>query len=204
MTDTSNHGNSAVLIFNEDRSDIARRAIPRLAVGTAGWCLLVVAVVVVQAGTEALPIALAIMGAVWLLAMVMRFDVIALQFGRPIHYELHADRFLAYRGSKVVDNFQFADVKAWTAAASASTLSYWLGWGYWRSGFFMSTLPKYSFTLSNGSGKTKTVEPPALFRWRDRGGLQDVTQALFERLGTPTNYSTNYFTDAAARPRGPR
>jgi hypothetical protein len=195
LTNISSNRDSAVLVFHEDRSDIARRALPRLAVGTAGWCLLVVVVVTVQGGTEALRIALMIMGAVWLLAMAMRFDVLALQFGRPIRYELHADRFLAYRGDTVVNSFQFADVKEWTAASSASTFCYWLGWGYWRSGYLISVLPKYSFTLSAGSHKQKNVDPPALFRWQDRGGLGDVTYALFERLGTPLNYSTNYFVD---------
>jgi hypothetical protein len=194
LTDTSTDEDRPALIFHEDRSDVARRALPRVAVGTAAWCLLVVVVVLAQGGTDALPVALVITGAIWLLVMIMRWDVIALQFGRPIRYELHADRFLAYRGSELVGSFRFADVKEWVAASPASTLEYWLGWGFWRSGYFMSTLPRYSFTISDGIRRL-TVDPPALFRWRDRGGLQDVTYALFERLGAPINYSTSYFTD---------
>lgn len=181
-----------VMVFTEDRGDVARRALPRLAVGTAGWCLLVAIIVIVSGGSDAVAPALGIMGGIWVLAMISRFDVYALQWGRPIRYELHEDRFLAYRGAKLVTSVRYADVQEWVAARPAMTLFYWLGWGLWRSGGFSSVLSTYSFTVTSEGGKRKKVEPPALFRWQDRGGLEDVTHALIDRLGTPLNYPIDY------------
>lgn len=179
-----------VLHFVEDRGDIARRALPRLAVGTAGWCLVGAVVAILAWGS--VPGALGIAGGLWVLAMLTRFDVWALQLGRPIRYELHEDYFVAYRGTKVATTFRYADVEEWTAASSASTFDYWIGWGLWRSGGFTSVLSTYSFTMPTERGKRKKVEPPALFRWQDRGGLEDVTHALIDRLGTPLNYPIDY------------
>ncbi len=186
----SDQNGGEVLHFVEDRGDVARRALPRLAVGTAGWCLLVAVIAIATWGSVLGT--LAISGGLWVLGMVTRFDVYALQLGRPIRYELHEDHFVAYRGAKVATSFRYADVQEWVAARSASTFEYWLGWGNWRSGGFTSVLDKYSFTIPTESGKRKKVEPPALFRWRDRGGLEDVTHALIDRLGTPLNYPIDY------------
>ena len=185
-----------MLVFYEDRSDVARRALPRLAVGIAGWCLLVIVGFFIWGGAATVPTVPAVMGGIGLLVFMTRFDVIALQFGRPIRYELHADRFLAYRGSRLVESFEYSDVSDWVAADAASTLWYWLGWGYYRSRGFFSVLDQYCFTVTErGSGRRRTLSPPALFRWEDRGGLEDVTQALVKRLGPPINSSVNYFVD---------
>lgn len=169
---------------------------PRLAVGTWVSCLVVAGLIWATDHSAPMPKVMAILGGVWLIALAIRFDVVALQFGRRIRYEMDAEQFRAYRGSKLVTSFDFSAVTEWAAASSASTFEYWLGWGFWRSAALPAVLPQYAFKVSDAGGeKPKTIKPPALFRWADRGGLQDVTRALIERLGPPLNYSSDYSLD---------
>lgn len=173
-----------MLVFHDDRSDVARRALPRLAVGLGVWCLVVVLVACAPGGPPALRTGFILMGPVWLLAMLIRGDVLALQFGRRVRYELHPTTFRAYRGEKLVTSFAYDDVKEWSSGESAETYVYWLGWGYFRSGIGGSGIASYGFRIKD-SVFGSTLRPPVLFRWKDRGGLEDVTAALTERIGFP-------------------
>lgn len=178
---------AAPLVLREDRDDVALRAYPRLAVGTTGLCLVIVVAASVLAGEMAPVWSWPLVGAVGLLSMAARGDVIALQFGRPVVYVLHEDRFEAYRGDRLVDAFLYADVDEWWAAYGASTLAYWVGRGYTRNGWPVPGLSKLRFDVTTESGRSRHISPPALFRWEDRGGLDDVTHALTERIGPPRN-----------------
>jgi hypothetical protein len=182
LTNTTDDG--VVLAFHEDCSDVARRTLPRLALGSAGCCLVPVAFAAAGYGVDGLAAGLTLMGVAWVLVMVQRgVGVARLRLGRSVRYELHPDRFLAYRGGELATSFCFADVAAWTAARAASPFDYWLR-GTWRSRWSMSQLDRYEFLLGGGAREEK-VRPPALFRWRDRGGLADVTDALKQRIGKP-------------------
>lgn len=179
--------------FLEDRSDVMWRAMPRLAVGLGATYLAIAGAIFVVDHRAPMVKMLGLVALLWVVSLLIRFDVFALQFGRRIRYEVSDERFEAYRGSKLVDSFRLSAVTEWTAASSASTFEYWLGWGSWRSAALPLALSPYSFKVRDaGNEKTRTVEPPALFRWKDRGGLEDVTRALIERLGPPVNYSINY------------
>lgn len=197
LTSTSrNDGGQASLTFVEDRSDVMRRAMPRLAVGNAVWCLVIAGLIWATYHTAPMPKVMTIVGVIWLTSLAIRFDVFALQFGRRIQYEITVDQFHAHRGSRMVASFDLSTVTEWVAASSASTFEYWLGWGFWRSSGLPSALPQYSFKVAvEGRNRPKTVRPPALFRWADRGGLEDVTRELIKRLGPPLNYSIDYSLD---------
>lgn len=172
-----------------------RRALPRQAVGNLGWFGIIAVIVLAKSGGEApLGTVLGLCLGLAVLASLLRFDVYALRFGRRIRYELSDTEFVCYRSDKLVLRFELDQVLDWTAASPADTWAYWLGWGYHRSAPLPFVLPTFSFTLRDETRRTgkRTVNPPALFRWEDRGGLTDVTHALIRRLGNPLNYSINY------------
>lgn len=56
------------------------------------------------------------------------------------------------------------------------------------------SLDTYAFRIraANKPSTSYEVRPPALFRWKDRGGLDEVTDTLIERLGGPINYTNEY------------
>lgn len=182
-------------VFEEDRADIMRRAFPRLAVGTLAWCGAIAVVVLVTSGGDApVGLVLGLCLGIAVFALLLRFDVYALQFGRRIRYELSDTEFACYRSDKLVLRFELDHVVDWTAASPAGTLEYWLGLGCYRSAALPLSLSTFHFTLRDETRRTgrRIVSPPALFRWRDRDGLRDVTHRLIRRLGNPVNYSIDY------------
>jgi hypothetical protein len=184
-----------VQVFEEDRADVMRRALPKLAVGLLGWAgIIALVVLVTSAGDAPLGLVLGLCFGIAVFALLLRFDVYALQFGRRIRYEVSDTEFACYRSDELVLRFELDRVLDWTAASPADTLFYWLGWGYYRSAALPLSLDTFSFTLRDESRRAgnRTVTPPALFRWEDRGGLRDLTHGLVRRLGNPVNYSINY------------
>ena len=191
---TTSFDGQAVHVFEEDRADVMRRALPRLAVGLLGWAGIIALVVLVTAEDAPLGPVLGLCFGIAVFALLLRFDVYALQFGRRIRYEVSDTEFACYRSDELVLRFELDRVLDWTAASPADTLFYWLGWGYYRSAALPLSLSTFSFTVRDESRRAghRTVTPPALFRWQDRGGLRDLTHGLVRRLGNPVNYSINY------------
>jgi hypothetical protein len=185
---------AGVQVFQEDRDDVVRRALPRLAVGHlaifTGICVL--ALLTTPSGNITWGQLLAMDLGLTVFSLLLRGDVWALQFGRQIRYEISDTELRAFRGERETLSFRFDEVKDWIDCRSPTTFQYWVGSGYYREFAlpFSNVLATYTFTLGAREDRWapfKQVAPPALFRWADRGGLEDVSAVLRERLGTPWN-----------------
>ena len=185
---------AGVKVFEEDRNDVVLRALPRLAVGHlvifTGICVL--ALLTTPSGNITWGQLLAIDLGLTVFSLLLRGDVWALQFGRRIRYEISDTELRAFRGEREMLSFRFDEVKDWIDCRSPTTFQYWIGFGYYRDFAFplSNVLAQYTFTVGAQEDRWapfKQVTPPALFRWADRGGLEDVSAVLRERLGTPWN-----------------
>ena len=189
---------SDAAVFRDDRADVARRALPRRVVGLAGWSLALIGIA--HIGAPFLDPRILVLPPMFVVVgLLMSFDVFALQWGPRVCFELSDVEFKAYRGSKLVLQFELDQVAEWAATQdAASTWGYWFGFGYSAASPF--SLCRYTFRLSDGSkwGPFKEVSPPVLFRWQDRGGLDDVTNALIARLGGPWNFTAEYAASRVA------
>lgn len=182
-----------VAVFHEDRRDVARRAFPRLAVAyLVIFTTICVIAVVTTPSTVTLAQFIGLDLGLAAFSLLCRGDVWSLQFGTPIRYEISDTEFRAFRGDRLKMSFRFEDVKDWIDCGSPTTFQYWTGFGYYRSFAFplSNVLDQYTFTLGEREDRWapfKQVSPPALFRWADRGGLDDVSAVLRERVGDPWN-----------------
>lgn len=168
-------------IFYDDRGDVLRRALPRLMAGTAARVLVLLGI---PFAVGAAPrYAWGILFALWACAILVRVDVIALQFGPRIRYELDGVILRAFRGSKLKTSINLDKVIYWQECPPNLLLAYWLGSGYYRHLPFGFPFGSFSFTTIDESGGRRTITPPALFRWGDRGGLDDLAAALRPILG---------------------
>lgn len=183
-------------IFVEDRDDVVSRALPRAFVGTyvlfQGLFILVY-IFGPEPGGEVFTHGSLIWVPILLagLTMMICFDIWAYRWGRRIRYVIDEESLQVFRADKLKLEIDFSKVRDWADAASPSPNFFWLGQALYRHFATPSVLDSYGFLVvrSDHNGKAKWIYPPMLFRWRDRGGVEDVSAVLWGRLGKPVNRS---------------
>lgn len=186
----------SALVFHEDRDDFVRRVFARAYLGTYGFFLLLTLVAsAFVAGSERGEISmLSTFGIPFVIVNIgiwSRFDIWAYQWGRRVRYEIDENQLKIFVGKKLHTTIAFADVTDWVEARSPSIRFFWTGLSLYRTFAMPEWLDQYTFYVkpSGKFGLPKAVSPPMLFRWRDRGGVEDVSAVLWERLGKPRNRS---------------
>lgn len=187
----STEGRSAVLVFHDDLSDHRSRALPRAAIGTAVQCvlLLVLLPLVLGAGWRTTGLLSLLLFALFPLMVLLDYPAWATQGMTRVWYEFHGEGFRAFRGERQVAAFRYADVSDWVAASPTATYEYWVRLPVPSSP--RGEVSRYTFTFTDDRGARRSVSPPGLFRWHDRGGLDDVTDQFLRRLGPASNRAIN-------------
>ena len=173
-------------MFYEDRDDVYRRAMPRSMVGGLIWMVVLTGGFCLAAhDVPPAPYIYLVPPSLWALWCLCRIDLYAAQFGPRVHDELDDGELRAYRGAKLTRRIPLDRVIYWKDAPAVPTWVYWCGAGAMRTMGGLFSVPAFSFDVRDDSGRRRTVSPPALFRWDDRGGCDDLVAALADRIGAP-------------------